>query len=377
MARVRPVLFLFLASSVLVLNTAGPAAASRFPGAVAPWPDSVAENLVRTYRSGQTDDAIAALVRRLGGDEDNDRADAVERMVLWVREAGQQTRTGKRSWRRELEALLLLTTDALIETWPERSLFAPERNNLWRPLETLHDTLKRLDPASPFLRQWYLVWEAFRQSNIMDGWRGWPTYFNEALEAFPRDPQVLLAAGARQELEWWMRTNPRRTLSAIPGARAADLHDVLVASRNYFRRSLAADPDESESALRLARVLIELDELDAARQVLAARTWNGREPAFEYLARLFEGELAERHGDTAAAIAAYDRAIALVPTPQAALVAKAHALHAADRRADALQVATQALSGADQPADPWWVYSLGQAWRLTPYLRAARAWIAR
>jgi tetratricopeptide (TPR) repeat protein len=362
--------------NVLIGDVAGAAPfVDRVP--VTRWPDSVAEDLVRTYRSGKTDEAIAALIQRLTDEQGDNRGDSVERMVLWVRDAGQQTRTRIRSWRGELEALLLLTTDALIKTWPERSLFAPEKNNLWRPLETLYDTLKGLAQASPFLRQWYLIWEAFRQSNILDGWRGWPTYFNDALNTFPRDSQVLLAAGARQELEWWIRTNPRRTLSDIPATRPADLHAALIASRNYLRRSLEANPAESEAALRLTRVLIELDDLDAARQVLAARTWSRGEPAFEYLAHLFEAELAERHGDWPSAIAAYDRAIVLVPTPQSALVGKAHALHAADRRADALQVATQALSGPDQPPDPWWVYSLGQSWRLTPYLRAARAWIAR
>jgi tetratricopeptide (TPR) repeat protein len=369
-------LLVVLALNILIGDLAGAApVVDRVP--VTRWPDRVAEDLVRTYRSGKTDEAIAALIQRLTDEQGDNRGDAVERMVLWVRDAGQQTRTRIRSWRGELEALLLLTTDALIETWPERSLFAPEKNNLWRPLETLYDTLKGLDQTSPFLRQWYLIWEAFRQSNILDGWRGWPTYFNDALNAFPRDSQVLLAAGARQELEWWIRTNPRRTLSDIPATRPADLHAALIASRNYLRRSLEANPAESEAALRLTRVLIELDDLDAARQVLAARTWSRGEPAFEYLAHLFEGELAERHGDWSSAIAAYDRAIVLVPTPQSALVGKAHALHAADRRADALQAATQALSGPDQPPDPWWVYSLGQSWRLTPYLRAARAWIAR
>ena len=339
------------------------------------WEDQVAGDLIRTYQSGRREQAIAALLDRLAPHGGDTARDALHRMRLWVHYAEKDAPESPR--RRDVETLLILCTDALVTTWSERSLSAPDQNPLWQPLDFLRETVARIDPAGAVLRQWYLVWEAFRQSEISLQWRGWPEYLKDALVAFPRDPQMLLAAGSRQELEWWAATNPRRLLSDLPSARLPEQRSRLIAARGFLRRSLEANPAESESRLRLARVLLELGDVDGAGEVLAAQRWSGDEAAFEYLARLFEGEIAERRGDTKAALAAYDRAITLVPTPQSAQVAKAYVLQGSDRRADALQAATEALGGSDTTPDPWWVYSLGQAWRLSAYLRGARALVAR
>ena len=70
----------------------------------------------------------------------------------------------------------------------------------------------------------------------------------------------------------------------------------LSLGRDYLRRSVAADANESEARLRLLHVLLELNDLTDASRVLAEHDWAPDGAAFEYLARLFEGDLHERRG---------------------------------------------------------------------------------
>ena len=195
-----------------------------------------------------------------------------------------------------------------------------------------------------------------------------------ALAAFPSDSRVLLAAGSRYELAWWMSLeNAQRDLEREP----LGVTKLLTTARDYLRRSLAADPGEAEARLRLAHVLLELNELTSVPAILSSHDWTPDGPAFEYLARLFEGDLHERRGDRAAAAAAYDRAIALVDAPQSALVAKAHLAHLDGRRAEAAQTVAPVLSGNVKGADPWWPFVRGQAWRFEAYRKAAHAQVLK
>ena len=189
-----------------------------------------------------------------------------------------------------------------------------------------------MDARTPFLKTWYLLWESFRH---VHGNQPIPTeldFMPAALAAFPSDARVLLAAGSRYELAWSMSLeNAQRDLEREPFG----VTKLLTTARDYLRRSLAADSGEGEARLRLAHVLLELNELSSVAPILSSHDWTPDGPAFEYLARLFEGDLHERKGDRAAAAAAYDRAIALVDAPQSALVAKAHLAHLDGRRAEA------------------------------------------
>jgi tetratricopeptide (TPR) repeat protein len=231
-----------------------------------------------------------------------------------------------------------------------------------------------MNARTPFLKAWYLLWESFRHVHANYPFPQGLDFMAPALAAFPDDARVLLAAGSRHELAWWLSLeNSQRELEPEPFA----VRKSLTMARDYLRRSLAADPDEAEARLRLAHVLLELNELSSIPQIVSSHDWTPDGPAFEYLARLFEGDLHERRGDRAAAFAAYDRAIALVDAPQSALVAKAHLAHLDGRRPEAAQIVAPVLSRSAKGADPWWPFVRGQAWRFDAYRKAAHAQVLK
>jgi Tetratricopeptide repeat len=330
--------------------------------------DFAYDRLIEVYRGGATDRAIDDLHQLLTRNEGQRPGDPQRRIDTWILKAQRLNRQA------DLEAVFLLCTEAILKAWPELSPYRQELMPYWAPLDRLEGTLRRMNPRSPFLRAWYLLWESFRQRHINYQWQGWPEYLDEALAAFPGDTQILLAAGSRQELEWRVSVeNAQRDLRREP----AQVTAFLTAGRDYLRRSLAADPSESEARLRLAHVLLELDDLDEAAAVLSSHKWKPDEPAFEYLARLFEGDLHEHRHDINAAVAAYDRAILLVAMPQSARVAKAHALHLDGQRSAAATTATEAVTARGNQTDPWWPYIHGQAWRFEAYLKIARSMILK
>ena len=203
---------------------------------------------------------------------------------------------------RVLEALLMLCTEVMLKDWPARSLAPQNLNPIWRNLDFVYDTLVKLDRSSPLSRAWYLLWDSFRQAHINYKWEGWPRYSSDALEAFPSDAEILLSAGARSELDWWTNDNERRSLGKVRTLQVEAVRFFLEDARQLLRRSLTANPGESETRLRLAHVLLELDERDEAMKLLTSYEWPPDEAAFEYFARLFEGDLQAKRGDVTSAL---------------------------------------------------------------------------
>ena len=195
---------------------------------------------------------------------------------------------------------------------------------------------------SAFLRRWYPFWEAMLHGIIddFDTWDPGLDLLPEALEAYPDDSEILLGAGARYELLWWrLAENAHRSL--VGGQFSS--RDRLVRASEYLRRSIAANPAETEARLRLARVLDELGEYREGLAVIAGDDWKS-ESVFEYLARMVEGDLYERLGDTGAAAAAYDKAIPLVRVPQSARIAIAFLEHQSGARQEAVEEILRATS---------------------------------
>jgi len=129
--------------------------------------------------------------------------------------------------------------------------------------------------------------------------------------------------------------------------------------------------------LRLTNVLLELNELDDVSGLVTDYNWTPEGPAFEYLARLFEGGLHERRGNRPAAAAAYDRAIGLVALPQTAQVARAHLAYLEGERLQAAAILAPALADRSNRTDPWWAYIRGQAWRFDSYLKMAHTLVMK
>lgn len=321
------------------------------------------DRLLDRYRSGNIEGAIADLRKLL-------TASSGQRQITrWIDGARAANR------RADLQGVLLLITEAIMAIWAADEPFPFGRLAPYLiPFQRLHVELKEMDARTPFLKTWYLLWESFRHVHANYPIPTDLDFMPAALAAFPRDSRVLLAAGSRYELAWWMALeNAQRDLEREP----VGVTKLLTTARDYLRRSLAADAGEGEARLRLAHVLLELNELSSVAPILSSHGWTPDGPAFEYLARLFEGDLHERKGDRAAAAAAYDRAIALVDAPQSALVAKAHLAHLDGRRTEAAQTVAPVLSGSVKGADPWWPFIRGQAWRFAAYRNAAHAQVLK
>jgi inner membrane protein len=322
------------------------------------------DRLLERYRKGAIEASVGELGKLLTADDGQRQIDLWIEKTMWAANR-----------RADFEAALLLITDAVMSIWRTDDPFpAGALAPYMGAFQQLHRELKGMNSRTPFLKAWYLLWEAFRHVHA-----NYPPpkdldYIDVAVAAFPKDAQVLLAAGSRYELYWWLSLeNAQRDLSREP----FEVTKLLATARDLLRRSLEAEPGEAEARLRLAHVLLELNELSSIPQIVSSHDWTPEGPAFEYLARLFEGDLHERSGDHAAAIAAYDRAIALVDVPQSALVAKAHLAHLDGRRADASRIVAPVLSRNAPGLDPWWPYIRGQAWRFDAYLKAAHALVLR
>ena len=274
-----------------------------------------------------------------------------------------------------LERLLMLHTESLISLWLRdewvRFRLPPARAAI---LLQVYGAVRSFDEHSEFLRRWYLLWESFRQLSAHAPVPNALDFLNDALDAFPRNSEVQLAAGSRYEMFWWGSFN---NAHRDPRGEPNNVKSSLVAARDAFRRSLRANDNEVESRLRLARVLLQLGELDEADRELAKIRGDRFGNIFHYLALLLEGDLRERQQDTAAAARAYDAAIPLVKFPHSARIARAQLAYRTGERRAAIDTILPTLSGKMEQNDPFWVYLRGQTWRYEAYLALARKAVAQ
>ncbi len=216
---------------------------------------------------------------------------ADRQLATWLKSASEKRRIGS------VECVMLIYTEAVYAAWRKNLPLALNGSRRYLPYLTMvRVELRRLDGRSAFLRRWYPFWEAMLHGIIddFDTWDPGLDLLPEALEAYPDDSEILLGAGARYELLWWrLAENAHRSL--VGGQFSS--RDRLVRASEYLRRSIAANPAESEARLRLARVLAELGEYREGLAVIAGDDWKS-ESVFEYLARMVEGDLYERLGDT-------------------------------------------------------------------------------
>ena len=193
---------------------------------------------------------------------------------------------------------------------------------------------------------------------------------------FPDDSQILLAAGSRHELDVVdvARECPAGSGQGtaldqeVPDARRATTFAAASTPIRTNPRHGCAWPTCSSSS----------NDLDDVPGVLSEHDWTADDPAFEYLARLFEGDLHERRGDTAGGrggLRPGDR-----PRRRAAVGPRRARRMSRTSRASARRrprLVTPALANRDDRIDPWWPYIRGQAWRFDAYLKIARAMVMK
>jgi tetratricopeptide (TPR) repeat protein len=204
----------------------------------------------------------------------------------------------------------------------------------------------------------------------------------EGLELFPRDAELLLAAGSALEEHATLSSggptvatlamsfpHPRTTRVA-----GVDRDAQYRQARDFLAEAVAADGGLILAKVRLGRVRWRLGERDAARAVLADAASRSADPQLVYLAHLFLGQVHEDSGRLEPAVEQYRLALSLAPTAQAAAVALAHALGRAGKAEEAREVLGRALAHAGRRPrrDPYWDYLMNNALHVQDRLAALR-----
>jgi len=222
------------------------------------------------------------------------------------------------------------------------------------------DRLAAGDRKSAFVRTWWLMAIGFlhQQFAVTEA----KEFAARARASVGDSPDLYTAIGATEEMEWTQRHE-----ADGPSSFKGDLKEA----ERAFRSALTAEPNQIEARLRLGRVLTLRGEQDEALKVLE-QIGDGTDDGFRYLARLFEGDAFERHGDLAAAERQYLAAIPILPTAQSAHLALAHVRHVIGARTKAaaeIRITTQDQVTGDT-ADPWFWYARGMFWHANVYFES-------
>ena len=226
------------------------------------------------------------------------------------------------------------------------------------------DKLAALDRHAPFVRTWRLLVLALLQEGR--SLVGAEQFARRAHDPGGDSPELLLALGATEEMAWWIRHEEE----GDPGV-GGDLKDA----ERHYRQALIVDPTFIEARVRLGRVLTL--RKDAEGMKVLGQIDQSAETPYQYLARLFEGDMLEQRGDNADAERRYAAAITLLPTAQSARIALAHVRHARGARSEAARDIRSSAGASDVPdtSDPWFWYGRGTAWRAPGYLEQLRMMI--
>lgn len=220
--------------------------------------------------------------------------------------------------------------------------------------------------------------QQFEQSDLL------PPHLKKAREEFPNDAEVLLTSGSAEEMlttpilvDRELSTQARGSVNVPMSTRRRMLrHSHLEKAEAYHRAAVHADPRLAEAHMRLGRVLQEQGQRAEARRSL--ETARDLKPPSDigYLAALFLAGIADEEGDEASTFAQYDAIAKRWPDCQSGHLGLSRAYEArGDRQAalGALLPLWRARKERACPVDPWWIYGLGQAWRLEALRETLRA----
>lgn len=188
--------------------------------------------------------------------------------------------------------------------------------------------------------------------------RGAQTYFDQAVKAFPRDPEILVAAGTLFEWSGTPRFGERGHLS-----KAEDL----------YARATRADANDAVAQLRYGNTLWKRDRSEQATTPLqrVLELSGGIDLICRAYIALGRIEMLENNYDNA--VEHFRAAVALQPDWQVGAVALSHALHMAGARDESRQVLERGLdSSSDERRFAWWSYETGLIERFDPLLEKMR-----
>jgi tetratricopeptide (TPR) repeat protein len=194
-------------------------------------------------------------------------------------------------------------------------------------------------------------------------------------EVFPRDPDLLVAAGTVHEI---YATPLGQQLAG--GSGVISQHKVVSSTRQlvvataFYSRALGIDGEHAEAMLRWGRLRFvagaSADAETAFRRVIEQKA----DRRSTYLGHLFLGFLYEQQEKTAAAADQYERAIAIYPDTQAAPLALATLRARTGGGSAALAQLAGRFDGTGGPirSDPWSDYLFARSNRVRELAEVAR-----
>lgn len=191
---------------------------------------------------------------------------------------------------------------------------------------------------------------AFLSINDTANARNW---LARALAIRPTSPALLTLQGAAHELDATnvnpdlMRSNNQKTRALITRGR------YFALAAESFRSALRSNPSHTPAEIRLGRILFLIEEMAEAQTTLERAEARAQEPGDRYLSALFLGGLHQRRGNVAAARAAYERALAVLPRSQTAVVALGH-LESMSGGVDRARTVAQAYLESATVDDRFW-----------------------
>ena len=213
--------------------------------------------------------------------------------------------------------------------------------------------LARAGPPTDAERTWYLAAIALAQ------WLYEPTspQIAHAARRFPAEDRFHLAGAILRESASWRRVQVAQRLN-----KKDDAKDILRDVVKAFEPLLQRESIRGEVHLRLGNSYLRRDQPKAALEHLAlVEPLAPADPFLRYLANYLSGKAHDALKDAAAAEAAYQRALAVVPRAQSASFARAALAFDRDARDEAHAVIDAALSWPAPADDPWRAYQAADA----------------
>ena len=300
-------------------------------------PDRV---LVDAYRESRTEEAIDGVLAF--------EAEAIHQIVDAVRDLADARVTGTDRDpdpnEQVFRAAAMLHVDTADDLWSiGREMAAMSQLELatrWVDLGA-----RTPEPDGSFRRRWYLGVGLLVFARI--GWRAALSFVDRACEALPDDVPLLTTAAWLHEQVALAPVSPDDAGRA--GLREAQRvkRDGLRAAAGRASAALAVTGDATEAAIRLARVRMLLEEVDAARELLLGLVGRTDLPtSHAYLARLMLGRLYAA-AEPGQAERLFREAGDLLPEGQAARVALAQLLDTmGDRRGGRARTELRRRAGA-------------------------------
>jgi len=178
----------------------------------------------------------------------------------------------------------------------------------------------------------------------------------EGLDRSPNNPTLHTYKGIIVEMSGPVQ------ITVVARGRGLDLNPAraekaLEPATQEFRLALKADSRFALARLHLGRIHFLADD-NRARADLEQALADATDPATQYLAHLFLGEVAERDKRQADALREYEAAIAVGPRYQTGYVAAARMADALGEFDRARELA-MACVATEKNEDPWWDYQVG------------------